>query len=151
MSEWLQSSSLAESISRSQAMMAALSSLHLLGLALVMSAVFGSSLRTFGVLFVTAPISQVYRSANRLLGVGLAVSAVSGFLMFMPRAAAALANQTFRAKLMLIGAGLVVYGVALTRARSDGGGGIARRMLAASTLMLWLGVVLAGCAFILLE
>ncbi len=132
-------------------MLAALSSLHLLGLAVVMSAVFGSSLRSLNVLFVTAPLSQVYHSANRLLGAGLAVSAVSGFLMFMPRAAAAMANPTFRAKLALIGAGIVVYGFAFMSARSDRSAGMARRMLAASPLMLWLGVVLAGCAFILLE
>lgn len=151
MLEWLQSSSLADTISQSQTMMAALSSLHVLGLALIMSAVFGTSLRTLGALFVSTPLSHVSRPATRLLGVGLAISVVTGFLMFMPRAEAAVENQTFRIKLALLSAGTIAYGIAMTRARQDSDVGPAGRILAVTTLTLWIGVVLAGCAFILLE
>lgn len=151
MLEWLQSSSLAETIGQSLPMLSALSSLHLLGLALVMSAVLGSSLRGVGVLFASAPAADVYRPATRLLGIGLTISAVTGFLMFMPRAQAAIANENFRIKLALIAAGLVVFSLATSRARDGIGMTAGGRALAASTLALWFGVVLAGCAFILLE
>lgn len=151
MLEWLQSSSWAETISQSLPILSTLSSLHLLGLALVMSGVLGSSLRGLGVLFASVPAADIYRPATRLLGGGLAISAVTGFLMFMPRAQAAMANETFRIKLALIAGGLVVYSLAMARARADTGTTSRGRALAASTLALWAGVVLAGCAFILLE
>ena len=151
MLEWLQSSPWAETISQSQMILATLSSVHLLGLTLIMSAMIVSNLRVLGVLFASVPLREIQRPATRMLAFGLSISAVTGFLLFMPRAVAASGNQTFRIKLALIAAGVAAYGITVVRSRSDGNATRVPRVLAASALILWVGATLAACAFILLE
>lgn len=151
MLEWLQSSPWAETISQSQMILATLSSVHLLGLTLIMSAMIVSNLRVLGALFASVPLREIQRPATRMLAFGLSISAVTGFLLFMPRAVAASGNQTFRIKLALIAAGVAAYGITVVRSRSDGNATRVPRVLAASALILWVGAALAACAFILLE
>lgn len=151
MLEWLQTSSLADSISQSQMILATLSSVHLLGLTLVMSAMLVSNLRVLGAVFATVPLHDIQRPASRMLALGLSISVITGFLLFMPRAAAAVENQTFRMKLLLIAGGVAVHSLIVARSRAAGSSGRVPRVLGMSALVLWVGAALAGCAFILLE
>jgi hypothetical protein len=151
MLEWLETSSWAETISQSQMLLATLSSVHLLGLTLIMSAMLVSNMRVLGAMFRAVPAGDIHRPATRMLGLGLAISVVTGFLLVMPRAATAVANPTFRLKMALIAAGVLAYGIIVVRTPDDGNAGGVSRALSAAALVLWAGALLAGLAFILLE
>ena len=79
--------------------------------------------------------------------IGLALSASTGFLLFVPRAAGAAANPIFRAKLtLLLGALLIQFAVTRRVARRSAASSAAQRSAGAIGLALWVGDALAGCA-----
>ena len=152
MLEALQASWLAHTINESQAMTAGLSALHVIGFTLVMSSAVVTGLRMIGVTLREVPVVEVVRSATRTLLIGLAVSASTGALLFLPRATGAAANSIFRMKLTLLLAAILIQ-FAVTRRvawRSADPSG-SQRAAGACGLALWVGVALAGCAFILWE
>lgn len=152
MLEALQSSALAAAIGQSQVWLASLSALHLVGFTLVLGSAVVTNLRFLGALFPERPSTDVTAASTRMLLVGLALSAASGALMFVPRAAGAAANPMFRLKLGLVLAAVVLQAVVQPRAASTlpGTTGL-MRALGLSGAVLWLGAALAACAFILLE
>jgi len=80
------------------------------------------------------------------------VSATTGALLFLPRAGGAAANPIFRVKLTLLLSAILIH-FAVTRrvaSRAIGNSGTARAT-GGIGLALWVGVALAGCAFILWE
>jgi hypothetical protein len=150
--EYLQASWLAHAVGESQMLTATLSSLHLLGFTTIMGSALVSNLRMLGVLFAEQPATDITRPTARALAAGLVLSAVTGALLFMPRAGGAMANPIFRVKLALIVAATVVHFGAQRRFavgadRSRG----AARVVGGAGLVLWFGVALAACAFILIE
>lgn len=148
----LQSSWLAHTIGESQMLTASLSSLHLLGFTLVMGSALVSNLRLLGRLLPETSATDVTRPAARVLVAGLLLSAVTGALLFAPRAAGAAANDTFRVKLtLLVLAVLVHFGVQARMARRADTARGAARAVGALGIVLWVGVALAGCAFVLIE
>jgi hypothetical protein len=149
----LQASWLAHAIGESQMATASLSALHLVGFTIVMGSAFASNLRMMGALLPDVHAIEVVRPALRTLVVGLLVSAVTGALLFVPRASAAAANTTFRVKLsLLVIAALVHFVVMRVEAARDGAAGTLRqRATGAVGFALWAGVAVAGCVFILLE
>jgi len=150
--EALQGSWLAHTIGESQMLTASLSAFHLVGFTLIMSSALVSGLRMLGFTLREVSAINVIRPATRALLVGLSISAVTGLLLFVPRAAGAAANDIFRLKLTLLLGALVMH-FAVTRRVARGGGGDtgAQRATGAVGLALWVGVALAGLAFILLE
>lgn len=152
MLETLQESWLAHAIGESQLITAALSSLHLIGFTLVMGSALISGLRRTGALLADVPVSDVTRPAWRALAIGLTISACTGILLFAPRASGAAANPIFRVKLTLIVSALLVT-VLLHRTTATSGHASTgmQRLGGAAGLALWIGVALAGCAFILWE
>lgn len=152
MLEALQSSWLARTIAQSQMLTASLSALHLIGFTLVMGSALVSNLRMLGGLLPERAATDVTRPAARALGMGLLLSALTGALLFAPRAAGAAANGTFRVKLTLIAAAVLVHFLLQQRAaRRAGEAPRTARAVGALGLALWVGVALAGSAFILLE
>ena len=152
MLEALQNSWLAHTVNESQVITASLSALHLIGFTLVMSSAVVTGLRMIGVTLLEVPIIDVIRPATRTMLIGLALSASTGFLLFVPRAAGAAANPIFRAKLtLLVGALLLQFAVTRRVARCSAAHSAAQRSAGAFGLALWVGVALAGCAFILWE
>jgi hypothetical protein len=104
------------------------------------------------VLFRERPVLEVSGSGGRGIALGLAISVATGFLLFAARASAAIENSTFQVKMLLLAAAAVFHFAVQRNAL--------RRLPETSRLMqltgalgvaLWLGVALAGCAFILLE
>lgn len=152
MLETLQESWLAHAIGESQMITAMLSSLHLIGFTLVMGSALISGLRRTGALLADVPVGDVTRPAGRALATGLAISACTGILLFVPRASGAAANPIFRVKLTLIVAALLVtvllHRTTVTSRHASTG---MQRLGGGVGLALWIGVALAGCAFILLE
>lgn len=152
MLETLQASWLARAINESQMATASLSSLHLLGFTLVMGSALLCSLHLLGLLLPEQPTAAIVRPSTRALIVGLCLSAVTGGLLVLPRAHGAAMNPFFRVKMLLLAAGVLLHAfvviplVARTKARV-----LPRRLSGLAGLVAWVGVAVAGCAFILLE
>jgi hypothetical protein len=156
MLEALQKSAFVQTIAQSQVIIASLSALHALGFAMVTSSALVFLLRTLGWLFVDRPRSEIARPAGRVLMLGACMNIVTGTLMFSTRATSALANEFFRAKMLLLASALLVYGTFMRRAgRPSGtaGPGAGASVTVGGILgaVLWLAVGVAGCAFILIE
>lgn len=148
----LEASWLARAVSESQLATASLSSLHLLGFTLVMGSGLLCSLHLLGLLFPEQPPMAIVRPATRVLFAGLCVSAVTGGLLVLPRAYGAAMNPTFRAKMLLLAAGVLLHAFVVTPLAARTSASVpARRLSGLAGLTAWAGVALAACAFILLE
>ena len=148
---WMQETRVAAAISDSLMLNAALSSVHLLGITLLVGSVLVSSLRLIGVAFVDWPANEVTRTTRRGTLVGLAVTISTGLFLVSPRAVSASANSFFQAKLALLAAAVVVHFTIYRRASATTAERRRAPVVGAAGLLLWLGVVVSGAAFILLE
>jgi hypothetical protein len=126
-----------------------LSGVHLIGLTLVVGGSLVSGLRLFGVVLPLQPVGDVAGSARTGMHVGLAISIVSGLLMVASKTNNPLDSRAFQAKMLLLAAALICH-FTISRGAIFGNGQ-KRRLAGGLELVLWLGVALAGCAFILLE
>ena len=145
---WVQATPLATTIGGSTLLTGFLSAIHLLGLTLLVGGAVVSSLRMLGIILTDRPLDDVTPGPVRGMFVGMAISVASGLLLFAPRASAAAENSFFQVKMLLLGAAIAFYFAVyrgasrrIDHARLAGGIG----------LLLWAGVAVAGCAFILLE
>ena len=149
---WIQTTRIASTIGNSTLLTGLLSGIHLLGLTWLVGAALVSSLRMVGMTLTDRPLSDVTSGPGRGMIMGLAISVSSGLLLFSPRAVMAADNSFFQVKMLLLCAA-VLFHFAVYR-------GISRRTDAESSavkftggvgLILWFGVAVAGCAFILFE
>ena len=149
---WVETTRIATTVKESLLLTAGLSAVHLLGFTLVTGGALVTNLRLLGVLFAERPVVDVSVPAGRGIAVGLALSVGTGLLLFAPRALAASANGTFQLKMLLLVAAAVFHATLLRRvARRVSARKPVLRMTGAVGVALWVGVALAGCAFILLE
>ena len=130
--QWLESTTLAVAVRDSLTATALLSGLHLVGMVLATGAA------------IVRGLHWNDRALSRAVRSGLALSVMTGALLFAPRASGAVENTFFRWK-MLVLATAVVAEVLLSR-RS--GAPTAAPRLAS---LLWVAVAGLGCAYILLE
>jgi hypothetical protein len=145
---WVQHSRVAATIAQSSLVTGFLSGLHLLGLTLVVGGALVSGLRRLGLVLGDSPVADVTTPISRGMSIGLAVSVLTGVLLFAPRASAAAGNSIFQTKmLLLLTAAVFQFGIVSrldARARM-------LKLTGSIQLALWFGVALAGCAFILIE
>ena len=151
MLEALQHSAVATTIGNSLLLLAGLSALHVVGFALVSGGALVSNLRLLGVLFPDRPIAEIVVPTRRGMATGLLISVVTGLLLFSTRATAASGNQFFQMKMTLLVAAVLMQFVLQRRLVDLRPEAATFRGAGAVGLALWLGVGLAGCAFILLE
>ena len=151
MLEALASTAFARTIAESQMLTAGLSAVHLLGFTLVMGSGLLSGLRCLGVLLRERPLSEVMSAASTGLVVGLGISVVTGFLLFVPRAPGAAANEFFRAKMLLLISVVAFHAMIQRRRASRIAGDGAIVWVGALGLALNLALAMAASAFILLE
>lgn len=149
---WVEATPIAITVRDSLLLTGALSAVHLLGFTLVTGGALVANLGMLGVLFPEHPIIDITRPTSRGILVGLAVSILTGSLLFAPRATAASINSTFQLKMMLLAAATVFH-FTLHRpvARQASGASWRTRVIGAVGLSLWVGVAVAGCAYILFE
>jgi hypothetical protein len=147
---WAEATTLASTIRESTLLTGALSSCHLIGLALITSGALFSNLAPMGYFTREYPRDAI-RPALRLVTIGFVVSLLTGVLLFAPRATTAVVNSTFRLKMTLLVLGALLHVTLLRAAGSEPADGGMLRAGRALALALWVGVGLAGCAFILLE
>lgn len=150
--DWLQATGVATAVRDSVILTATLSAVHLLGFTLATGGAFVSNMRLLGMVLRDRSVLEVSRPATRGVALGLLISVVTGVPLFAPRALAASANPVFQAKMALLAAAaafqFVVHPWAahhapLSRTQSITAGAIGS--------LLWGGLALAGCGFILLE
>ena len=160
---WLESTGVAVAVRDTLLLNAGLSAVHLIGFTLTTGGALVANLNLLGVLFPGRPPIEVTRPASRGIALGLAISVLTGVLLFAPRATVASANWIFQLKMTLL-ATAVLFHVFVHRrvARSPGHNHMsgrrtrswargAQQATAVVGLLLWTGLALSGCAFILLE
>lgn len=160
---WLEGTRVAVTVRDTLLLNAGLSAVHLIGFTLVTGGALVANLNLLGVLFPGRPPIEVTRPASRGIALGVAISVLTGALLFAPRATVASVNWIFQLKMALL-ATAVLFHVFIHRrvARTPGHNHITgrsaaywspltQRATAVVGLLLWTGLALAGCAFILLE
>ena len=149
---WLQSTTLAQAVAQSVMATAVLSATHLVGFTLLMGSVSISALRQIGAVLTERPASECTVAADRGALIGLLISTATGLLLFSARAPDAAANSTFQLKMLLLASAGIFHVACFRRVpRRAGASLFAMRVNGAAGLALWVGVALAGCAYILLE
>lgn len=135
MLDWIESTTLAVAVRDSLAATALLSGLHAASMVLATGAALVRGLHWNN------------RAQTRAVRVGVLLSVISGALLVAPRAAAAVANNLFRAKMLVLAAAVATDWM-LFSSNADRQTAMPLRMLAA---LLLVAVAALGCAFILLE
>jgi hypothetical protein len=128
-------------------------SVHVLAITLLFGTIAVLDLRMLGVILRQISVSSVARGVLPLTWSGLAVSVVSGFLLFWAEAEKMYANPSFRAKLVLLALAAInalvfhrtIYRSAHEWERQHMSPWRARATAIAS-LALWSGVIIAGRA-----
>ena len=152
LAEWMQSTRIATAVGESTSLTAALSSIHVVGMTLLVGAVLVSSLTRLGVIFRDRPVVDVTAGTDRGVILGLFISVPTGLLLLGPRASAAFQNGIFQSKMLLL---FLAAAFHFGLSRKMIGPAHARpgvlRLAGALALALWYGVAMAGALFILLE
>ena len=149
---WVQTTRIATTIGGSTLLTGLLSAIHLLGLTLLVGGALVASLRMLGLILTDRPMNDVTPGPVRGMVVGLVISVVSGLLLFAPRASVAAENGFFQVKMSLLGAAVVFhFAVYRGASRHVDAKPSQVKLTGGLGLMLWFGVAVAGCAFILLE
>ena len=134
------------------ALTASLSAVHVVGMTVLAGSALVSNLRLLGVLLPNHAVSEVTSAARKGVAVGLGISIVTGVLLFFPRARAAAANDIFQLKMLLLFVAAAFYLlVSRPMAVRDEVSPLVLRATGAVSLVLWLSVVGAGAAYILLN
>ena len=127
---------------------AALNAAHIFCFALVIGSIATLDLRLLG-LFRTVPLSALAGPLSRTAATGLLLAVATGFLLFSVRPLTYAANPAFLAKVSLVALG-AANALALRfnrhwRIAVEGGPvGGSVRVMAALSLTIWAGAVLAG-------
>lgn len=149
---WLEATRVAQAVGSSMWTVATLSAVHVLGYALVMGGVVVGNLRLLGWVVPTVSVADVLRPASRAVACGLVISIVTGILLVSWKAVAAVGNDIFRIKMLLLLVAAVLHFTWQARVartpRPDGGG---TRLPGAIGLLLWLGLAISAAAYILFE
>src|SRR5436190_11710822 len=149
--DWIGATSLARTVAASAQITAWLSAVHVVGFAVVTGSALVANLRGLGVLFPASALHDVLRPAKRAILLGLVISVATGAPLFAARATEVADNGTFQLKMLLLAAAMVSQFTPLHENTPEPSAEPATRLVAAVRLMLWLGLALAACAFILLE
>lgn len=149
---WVETTGVATTVGESMWLLASLSAVHVLGFTLTMGSALIANLRLMGMILPNRAVIDVTHPASVGIALGLAISITTGALLFSWRAMAVMANSLFQIKMLLLVAAAVLH---FTLQRSVTRRRVANVPLQKATgaigLMLWLGLALAGCAFILFE
>jgi hypothetical protein len=149
---WLESTSMAQTISGSLSLTASISAAHLLGYTLVLGGALVMHLRLIGAVLQGTAVRDLVRPAGYLIALGFAVSIVTGALLFSGRATSIAANGIFQTKMSLaLIAAVWQLGVHYRLARAASQSKQNAGAVGFVGLALWLGLALTACAFILLE
>ena len=150
--EWLAGTEAATAINQAPYLIGALSSVHLVGLTLILGSTIVSCMRYFEILLPEQPLAEVMKPAGKAVVLGFAISLATGLLMFAPRAATAVKNSAFQIKMILLLAA-VIFHFALYRyaLRTDSTRPPMLRLMGFLGVALWFGVSFAACVFAIFD
>lgn len=142
----VQNSAVAHAISKTDHMVGAgLQVVHVLGLILFLSSLVLISLRVGGWIFTGQSVSQVARDMSRLMWAGLALTALSGTLMFIATPILYFYNWAFGLKMVLLLIGIIVQVTLFRRvANTDSTNPASARLSVALSVVCWFSVAMAG-------
>lgn len=148
MLDWIAATSLATALKSSATLYLFVNAAHILSIGMLFGAILALDLRLLG-LARAVPLAAVAPYLSRVAATGLALSLATGLCLFSVRPAEYAANPAFLAKLGLIALGLVnVAAVHLGqgwKAAIDGAGpGLALRLGATFSILVWIAAVVAG-------
>lgn len=149
LSMWLAHTKLSSLIQAEPWVIPAIQIVHILAVAVAIASIFMLDLRLMGVFARNEPVSAV---ANRLLPWvwgALTILATSGLLLIVAEPERCLRNFAFWAKMLMLVLAVLTTRVLRSRLRRnsgycDGANQIVSKIIAATSLLLWSGVVLAG-------
>jgi len=148
--DWLQNTSVADTIGQSAYLFPFIESLHVLSITVMMGTIALVDLRLVGLISRERPVSQVLREVLPFTIGAFISSVVTGTLLFVSHAAQYMSNGPFVAKMLLmLVAGvniLIFHGVTQrTMQQWDLGKPPLRAVIAGSTsLVLWVAIVACG-------
>lgn len=152
MLEWLQATALAQGVAQSLMLTALLSAAHMLGFTLVTGSALLVNLRLLGAVLAERPSVEITRPAALVIALGLAISVVTGLLLFSGRATQIAASSAFQLKMLLLLAAAGFHFLCVRRVSMHrGDSGVLLRVTGAIGLVLWLGLAATACVFILFE
>jgi len=147
-SQWLQSTSASEWIQRSLWVVPSIQTVHILGICVVMSSITMLTLRVFGMVGRTWPLSEVTQRLLPWVWVALLVLLLSGVVMILADPERELSNEVFWFKMLaLVGAVLMTAMFQVVCARGTefwDRRRVAAGVTAALWLVLWVGTAAAG-------
>lgn len=149
---WLETTAVAKAVGGSMWLLPVLSAVHVLGYTLVIGGALVLNLRWLGLLAPQLPVPEVTLATGRGIALGLAISIVTGVMLVSWKAVESAASSIFQVKmLLLVAATLLHFGWQRRVVRRAAPTVLLLRCSGAAGLALWLGLALAGCAYILLE
>jgi hypothetical protein len=147
----IEASSLATTIRDSTILTGGLSGLHLIGLTLLVGSALVSSAALAGFVTNDQPVAELTRAARRVSVIGLCISIATGLLLVSFRLNMSIASRVFQLKMLLIVTAALFQLVVSTPAARGRGSAFPPGLAGGIAFLLWFGVVLCGCAFILFE
>jgi hypothetical protein len=148
---WIEGTGVATAVANSATLTASLSAVHVIGFTLVTGGALVANLRALGVLLSQRPAVDVVTPANRVILLGLAISLLTGALLFSARATTVSANGTFQLKMLLLVSAALFHFTVHRRASVHANTVAMARAAGALGVSLWFGLAVTACAFILLE
>ena len=138
----------AAALRRSELLYPVVNAAHILGIGLLVGAIFTLDLRVTGA-FRRAPLAVLGPPLVRMATIGLGLAVATGFLLFSVRPQDYAANPAFLVKLSFIAAGLLNVlllrlGTGWQRALAGGPVTAPVRMAAVVSMLIWMSAVLAG-------
>jgi hypothetical protein len=143
--DWVAATRFADWAASSAYAYPAANTVHVLALVLLLGGIGLVDLRTIG-LFRGLPLQPLSKALVPLAATGVLILAASGSILFVADAKSLAANGTFQLKLVLVAlalANVVLFRALFGRVVSDPPP-VAAKLLALVSLLLWLGVAIAG-------
>lgn len=148
---WIEGTRLALYIGESMWIIASLSALHVLGFTLSLGSALVLNGRLAGLMLGSVPMRDLAGEVSRGITAGLILSITTGMLLASWKLGAVLASSIFQVKMALLVAAAALHFLWLRPRMRGTGEDVALRLPAVLALVLWLGLGVAGCAFILFE
>ena len=147
----IEKSAIAMAVRDSTILTGGLSGLHLIGLTLVVGSVLVSGGALAGWVANDQPIAEITRAARRGSIVGLCISIATGLLLVSFRLSMSLGTRAFQIKMLTLAAAALFHFFVYVPAARGRRSVIPPGVVGVLNFLLWFGVVLGGCAFILFE
>jgi len=146
---WLETTPIAQLVALSLWAYPALLSLHIIGLAIVVGIFSMRDLRLLGIAHGVEPTAFI--SLGKLAWIGFTINALSGILLFTSQATIFITSIPFLLKISFITVGMVLAVIIQTRLsnllvddRYINSVDRTTRFLAAISMSLWIGAIIAG-------